>query len=360
MILFVGEQQAGHFVEEVAKDSVIFTGTILHVAETEELILAKPYSHIIIDLRQFIDSPSQIATELARIQKGYSNGQFVFFAIGYTAYSTLIRSLIDQNFSYFVLDPVLGRAKQELSKILSGYASIELPEKEQLEAKEEGSALVFPGQKSIAVAGCCRRIGTTTQALQICRYLMLKGKKACYISLFGNDIAIWKNILDGIEITEEDKSLGRFRPYGIDMYEPDKIVQIKSMSYDYLVYDFGDIHQKEFNSIQFLEKDIRIAVCGIKPVEIMATKELYSSLVSDSTSFIFSFIADDDKQSVLSLQGALSEKTVFAAYTPDPFVYTIKSNAIYDPIISVEGEAGSKSGKSKTPLKFLRRKGRVS
>ena len=61
MILFVGEQQAGHFVEEVAKDSVIFTGTILHVAETEELILAKPYSHIIIDLRQFIDSPSLIA-----------------------------------------------------------------------------------------------------------------------------------------------------------------------------------------------------------------------------------------------------------------------------------------------------------
>ena len=40
--------------------------------------------------------------------------------------------------------------------------------------------------KSIAFAGVCKHIGTTTQALQLLLYLKSKGKKVCYIEMNTN------------------------------------------------------------------------------------------------------------------------------------------------------------------------------
>lgn len=342
MILFCGLPNVGHFVAEIAgvdESDIKYTGNISHVADLEAIILECPYTNIMIDITKFTDMPDTVCSEICRIQQ-VCNTPFIFFALGYSEQSELVSRLIEHDFYYFILDPRPTEAKNQLKTALNGYATVTKLESSPAEdiatdAQTDGTLTV----KSIGVAGCCHRIGTTTQALQICKYLQLKQHRPCYINLSsGKDIEIWREILSDIENTKEDDLLHRLRYANIDMYaSAEFIADIKAMDYDYLVYDFGDIHNDRFNMIQFMEKDIRIIVSGIKPAEMYAMQDVYNAIAGKTAYYIFSFISDADKKDVLDMQSVLAERTQFASWAPDPFVYTSKSTPIYDSILSVTG-----------------------
>ena len=337
MILFVGTQESGYYVPELTGDEVKYTDSIYHVSELQNIILHQQYQRIIIDIKNFSDSADEVAAALSRLQKAVTT-RFIYFALGHSPKTTLVSALMQAGFVYFVFGPTIGKAKDQLRACLNGYATVEPIEEESEEKKEVVKPASDAGIKSIAVAGCCHRIGTTTQAIQICKYLLLKGKNPCYIALCDEKAAEWRPIL-GLEVTRDDEAYSRTRIADVDMYDdPNMIAKIKSLGYDYLVYDFGSIRDPNFSTMQFLEKDIRIIVAGVKPAEITAMKKVYDSMLSDSTYYIFSFISDDTKDSVLELQGKQAEKTEFAVYTPDPFVFTNKSISIYQNIINAEGK----------------------
>lgn len=347
MILFIGSQSVGHFVPEVAhKDEteIKYTGTISQVSLLESHILECQYEHIMIDLSKLTDMPDKICEELCRLQT-VCNTRFIFFALGHSENSELVSRLIEKGFYYFVMDPRPTAAKKQLETALHGFSTIQMPD----EPIEQHSAAIPEAentvQKSIGLTGCCSRIGTTTQALQICKYLQLLQKKVCYIEMNGNDVTIWSQILADVEITKEDEALGRLRYANLDMYSSaEHIASIRSMDYEYIVYDFGSAQDPNFNAIQFLEKDIRIVVGGINPSEMLAMQEIYNGIMAESVFYIFSFISDNDKQAVLDMQMALAEKTEFAPWAPDPFVYTNKSTPVYDNII---GATPTKAPKTK-------------
>lgn len=330
MILFVGTEGVGGYVPEVTGEQVKFTGSHNHINEIGELLLEQEYSHIIIDLKQFIDPAEKIATELARMQKVIDE-PFIFYALGKSQKSDIVNELLKRDFVLFVTSSVPGIANQELRTALNGYATITPPTvaptmEELVKAVEQPKK--DDNIKSVGVVGCCSRIGTTTQALQVVKYLISKGKKACYIAMDGSDITEWANIF-GVERSKDDLNLDRVRIKGVDMYnDPKKLALIKSMDYDYLVFDFGDIHRETFSMIQFIERDIRIAVSGVKPVEMNGMKAIYEPPLADATMYLFSFVSDDTKRSILKLQGPMAEKTFFAPYSPDPFVFTSKSGSV--------------------------------
>ena len=343
MILFVGTHESGYFVPELTGDEIEFTGSVYHVSELQDIILHQQYQRIIIDVKEFTDSAEDVASALSRLQKAVTT-RFIFFALGHSQKTTIVSALMQAGFVYFVFGPTANRAREQLRACLNGYATVE-PDEEKQETNEAVKTVSDAGIKSIAVAGCCHRIGTTTQAIQICKYLLNKGKNPCYISVCKDKAYRWREIL-GIEATKDDDAYSRTRIYDIDMYDdPNKIARIKNLGYDYLVYDFGCVHDKEFSTMQFLEKDIRIIVAGVKPSEIEGMNFVYDSLLSDSTYYIFSFISDDTKESVLALQGKQAEKTSFAVYTPDPFVFTTKSIGVYQSIINTEGKPKKEKGR---------------
>lgn len=349
MILFCGLPNVGHFIAEVAgteESDIKYTGSITHAEDLESMILECQYTHIIIDITKFTDMPEKVCAEICRLQK-VCNTPFIFFALGHSERSELVSRLIDQNFYYFVLDPRPTEAKRQLATALNGYATITKTEVSTTEDESTQKTEEISVTKYIGVAGCCHRIGTTTQAIQICKYLQLKQHKPCYINLSsGNDITIWRQILNDVENTKEDDHLNRLRYANIDMYaSPDFIADIKAMDYDYLVYDFGDIHDENFNMIQFMEKDIRIIVSGIKPAEMCAMQDVYNAVAGKTAFYIFSFISDADKKDVLDMQTILADRTQFAPWAPDPFVYTNKSTPVYDNIIAAtSGQGTNKKG----------------
>lgn len=353
MILFCGSQNVGHFVPEVAhvNDSeIIYTGTLNQVNTLEKYILDQAYTHIMIDLSKFHDMPDVICDEITRLQN-VCNTPFIFFALGHSERSELVSRLIDKGFFYFVTDPRPAAAKEQLYTALNGFSTIKQPEEATSPSPSSDEAAEKEHhQQSIGITGCCGRIGTTTQALQICKYLQLLQHKVCFVELNGNDVNIWSQLLADTEITKEDESLGRLRYANLDMYSSaERIAEIRAMDYDYIVYDFGSAQSDTFNSIQFLEKDIRIVVGGISPSEMIAMQEIYKGIMADSVYYIFSFISDADKQSVLDMQLGLADKTVFAPWAPDPFVYTNKSTPVYDKII------GAAAVKTTAPKGFFRK-----
>jgi len=175
--------------------------------------------------------------------------------------------------------------------------------------------------------GVCSRIGTTTQALQIVKYLQTKGKKACYLSMTGVPLTEWKELFGGEETDKADVELSRIRVRGVDMFfDPAKILKIEAEGYQYIVYEYGSLSNTKQNSqTEAMSKDIRIVVAGIKPGETEGLEKVFSSMVGNATYYIFSFVPESEKQNVLKNQGSMAEKTVFAAYTPDPFQLNLKT-----------------------------------
>ena len=242
-------------------------------------------------------------------------------------------ALTERGFTGFVTESIAGLANKQLQTALDGFASIEPYKPEHVSEDKPEQTSIEKKPTVISVAGCCNRIGTTTQALQIIKYLQFLGHKAAYIQL--NDSEYVQKAAGLYSAEDIDRSLGRVTLNGTDLYsKPDQIAEIRGMGYEYLVYDFGSFSSKSFNLIQFLEKDIRIIVGGDSPHELGAMQDVFRSpILQNSTYYIFSFVHENDFQEIRGLMEDKADMTFFAKYTPDPFVYTSDSNELYDKII---------------------------
>lgn len=339
-ILFVGTEQAGHYVPDVSKKSVEYTGDCLHIQSVRDWVIKADYEIVIFELSQFVDGAELLAAEFETLSK-VSNALFIFFYIGRNQNSLLVQALLKKGFNRFVTHSITAYAKEELQRCLLGYATIELEPDQVDEAIEKDNASKNMAQTIIAVAGCCKRIGTTTQAIQIVKYLQFRGHTACYIEMNDSRFVPSVGSLYDIKPAPEDLALRKITYNGVDMFAyPDRIGEIRALGYEYLVYDFGSITTATGNSIiQFLEKDIKIIVGGVAPSELEAMQAVLNKTIMQNVYYVFSFVHENDFKEVLELQDTKAASTVFAQYTPDYFVYTSSSNSIYDTIIGASNIA---------------------
>ena len=88
----------------------------------------------------------------------------------------------------------------------------------------------------------------------------------------------------------------------------------------------------------FFEKNIRIVVCGGSPDEIDRLTAMISQLYSDDKIYyVFSFVANHDKQNVLDIMSERKSKCYFAPYSPDCFAQISDENAdMYYDILGIE------------------------
>ena len=209
--------------------------------------------------------------------------------------------------------------------------------------------------ETIAVAGCCRRIGTTTQALQIIKYILLNGCRACYIQM--NDYGFVEKIASYYTDVLEDKEMGRVTYENIDMYyNLNRLPDILNMEYEYYIYDCGVYEQDDFNKISFLEKNIKIIVGGSKVNEIEYMTNAISTTYHTDVKYIFNYIEDvkDTKNDIIELMDNLEERTYFAPYAPNSFRLS-PEYSIYDSMIQCQPADGSLPIKKKKFSLFRRK-----
>ena len=186
--------------------------------------------------------------------------------------------------------------------------------------------------KTIAVAGCTRHIGTTTQALQAVKALIEAGFPTCYTEM--NRTGYLRNLVRLYANANDKNDLVTFS--GVTMYKRTHAKSMTRSGYEYIVRDYGAADEDTFEEASYAEQEIRIVVCGSKPNEIFKTQDLLINPIYDDAFFIFSFVPQDEQASILTLMGERADRTFFADLITDPFVLNQKSNTVFQKIINLK------------------------
>ena len=337
MIYFVGEQEKGYFIPDVAQkvnETYDFSGFVSDLDILTKNILSAAYQYVILHLPSLVVMDyTNIVSFCRNLMIANGNIRIIVMAEGYNINSKIIQAAISANVRYFMLGTNSSQLKQELTDAINGKSSIEkifdtLPTDEQKNKRKSEIEESFIGSRTIAVAGAQSRIGTTTQALQIVKHLLLQGFTACYIQLDSSDYVrkIAEFYFDAIDIPDE----GLIQYQNIDMYyKQELITDILAKNYDYYVYDFGNVLDKDFTLMQFLEKDTKIIVCGSKANELPYMQTVLELMSGSNVEYVFSFTSETDRKDILDNMEDKKKHTHFADYVPDPFSYMPSSKELF-------------------------------
>ncbi len=171
----------------------------------------------------------------------------------------------------------------------------------------------------IAVIGAMRRIGTTTVALQLVKYLNDQEEHAAAYLQYNNSdfITDLKEICCAdVDPAKPDKITFA----NTDIFsDPRKVNGIISSGYQYIVYDYGDI--KSISQSSAFEKDIIIIVGGGEPDEIRAMTTAMEVFNQKNVFYFFNFTPFSDREELLDMMEGYRNKTFFLDYIPDKFCY---------------------------------------
>lgn len=358
MVLFIGTETDGFFVEEVAAQfhmSVQYTGEILSLETLKYQALQERYQYIILDVSS-LSFASENMGEIMRNILQTIQGELIVFARGYMEESSMVKECVAAGVQFFLLSNGIAQLKEELSLAFQGKAS-------PFALQNNRTAKQLNGQTrshSIGVAGSLPRIGTTTQCIQIIKYLQQAGHTACYIEMNHNRyIAAMKEVYFDYMI---DEKTGKFSFEHIDCFEKENIVEVMKMNYDYLVYDFGSTTDSGFQLTSFLEKEKRIILCGSTPPELQAMERILDSFYHNDVEYLFSFVSEVEQSDVIDQMQERQNHVFFTGYTPDAFCYSSTNTAMYETMIplSSQQEAIELTQKKQKEHKgfFHRRKGK--
>lgn len=301
MIIFIGTQESGFFVEEILKnDDVVFTNDIA-IEDLERVALNKDYSCVVVDVSIWPLPQNEIVDALVKVAAAY-HGKLIIYAAGYSIDCKLCSALRNQGITNIITSSILSYVKDEFMKFYNDKApsSIIIPVKPSIEEKK-------PITSTIAICGSQSRIGTTTQCMQLVKYLTSNGFKTAYLEL--NDTEYVKKLKTLFGLSQNVFE-------GVELYTPEQISSISD--YDYIVYDYGSIKNSYFNMYSFLERQTKIVVCGAKPNEMeFSTAALKMFNLYKDVKYLFNFVAKADENDISSLMG--EHKTYFSPLIPDSY-----------------------------------------
>lgn len=356
MVLFVGTEQRGYFLKETAVMrgmDISYTGSNPSISMQLDIILEQPMRYLVIDIEQYVDAAADIAAEIERIRRA-KNCDVIIYAPGYNRDSLIIRELRKYDIRYYVFASTQAGAKEEFERCLNGYYidtnAAELIQEEEASIPERARLA-----KKIGVTGVCRRMGTTTAAIQIVKYLQLKGYNACYIEV--NETGFVEEQGQYFLDVDTDSALGRITYESVSMfYKQENLQEVLHQDYDFFVFDYGAYSERGFNKTSFLEKDIRIFIAGSKASEMCYTQEVIKNEYYTDVCYLFNFISEAEKADIMEYMEDKAEKTYFTVYTPDQFEYV--QNGEFERLLPVEDVSEEQRKKKRGFFNFRKKGGR--
>ncbi|QNM08302.1 hypothetical protein [Wansuia hejianensis] len=336
MITYIGPESRGKWMEEEAArwgESFRMVPERTKIADHVNAILDVKCDYMIFDIEQYADSADVLASQILSVHQ-VNNAKVIIYAPGYRPTSNVIVALLGKQFKNYIFGVNLSDQKDELGKCLNGYYDTHsIKEFGYVEpVLQEEAAKEYLNFHNIGVVGANPRMGTTTQAIQIIKYLLLMGYKACYIEMNGHHYV--ETLKDWYEVTCDD-NLGKITYCSVDMfYDLTKLQSVLKQGYDYYVYDYGVYNDPDFNKISFLERDFQIFVCGSGPDELEKAYQVLRNSFYNDVYYIFNLSPESDRTELLELMEDKQEQTFFSPYTPDPFVYC--NSDIYQKMVPVE------------------------
>ena len=365
-IIFVGSKGAGYFIDEEVKrlkGEIEFVESKAHISEQINTILPlakKGCTAIIYDAEQYVDSAEIIAAEIEKVHKAI-NAKAIVLASTANPNNVLIRACLDHGIKEFInIGLTITDQKDQFIKCVTDYYKNNPDERQDIrdieKIKDEEKKRVGT-LNTIGVVGSMHRIGTTTQCIQIAKYINYLGYTCCIIEMNENkyinktssarlhgktELSYAEKTMAVFGCEFIDDELGIFKIEGVTMlFNKDKFSEILKAGYDFLIYDYGVFSDIDFNKTAFLKDDLKFIVVGTSVTEIDITKEIASNISYQDAKLIFNFIPEIEKNEVLSLMDTIkigdksnTTRTFMTDYTPDPF--TLTNLSFYNELLSIE------------------------
>lgn len=191
--------------------------------------------------------------------------------------------------------------------------------------------------RTIGFVGCMNHIGTTTQAIQaVLSLIEQKNLNVCYLE--SNRTNYVDNVKNLYRMVEDKDAYIKFS--GIDMYRRNyaNLIYSSNRNYDFIVKDFGNANSETFEEGAFSEQQIKVVICGSKPNEIFETQHILMNEMFKDAYFVFSFVPEDERASILALMRSKANKTFFSDIILDPYRLNPSSVNIYQNILKVKQE----------------------
>lgn len=339
MIIFIGSEEHGFFLNEITAEEILYTGEI-HLNSLSDCANSQTSSCIVIDITQWAESSELITKEICNTAL-LTRSKIIIYAVGFAVNSVLCNSLKICGLHNIITAGNFADIKTEFTAF---YNNNENKTIETVFDQDLTVSKTSARASTIAVAGSQNRIGTTTQCFQIAKYLTAKGFKTAYLEF--NKTNYLKQLKKLFSLSENDFSFE-----GINLFPAKEINRILQ-EYDYIIYDYGSITDKDFNPYSFLEKSKCMIVCGATPSEIdysTAALSLFQS--NENIVYLFNFVPKADETDIAALMGG--HKVFFSPLIPDMFTVLNEQQNLYNRIIEPD-TVSSENKKHKKGLFFRR------
>ena len=312
----------------------------LYKFAVQDLKSLSSYNTIIIDINSTKEKEDDIINAIVAIKTMYEI-KIIILALGYKEGNSLLAKLFNEGIYNFVngtdYETQKMQFKQCFNKNGNNYkdsirfrGEIAKIGKDTVVIKREYKTL--KQYVSIGVTGTEKHIGVTTQCLLIAQFFNSIGMRACYIC--------GKDEIDNIEVDKDRvirKSENLIVYRGIDLYSKNSTIEAMNYGYDFYIYDLGVLNDNNMDN--FISKDIKILVGGLKYWEMPKTIPLLS-IFEESTEInhIFNFCSEDIQKEWKDYY----DNTFFSEYTPDPFSVDVNVDIYHEIFKDYIAEKSSK------------------
>lgn len=335
-LIYLGNTNNRYYIEEPAKQygcEVEIGGYVSSANSMLDRVISGDYDYIVVDVKDLIISPDEfkIAIEQMKIA---TKARVGIMGQGLSSTMRVIQSAIEGGCDNIMLSAYPRELINECEEFIQGNSNIEiytnsLNEKVAAEKVNKIKPLtaVNINRQTVGIAGISNRIGVTTQALQLCKYLLTKGKSVCYVEM--NNSRFVDLINEFYEESIENETLGCVEYEGIEMYrKSDNVDELLTRNYEYYIYDYGYFGAEDFQKTSYYEKNKKIMVCGTSPAELEKFQEYLNELYPRQISYIFSFTTEKEKEDIDDIMDDKVNDTYIADITPDMFVLQKRTRII--------------------------------
>lgn len=295
-------------------------------------------THLIVDLSALTGSEDETLRAIRSFRTMY-RARVIIVAIGYEAGNYVLSKLFEEGIYDFVTAIKTEEQAKEIASVLNEGMTYQDSVKYHIEPKtkkgkgKSEKVVVKEIHKkvrqmiTVGVIGTQHRVGTTTQALLLTRYLIELGYKACYVNATGSD-----EISSLSEFYSTPKNDGVLTISGMNIYyDNNGIGKAVNSEYEFVVFDDG-----VFNGslATLLQRDIKIVVSGAKAWECSYLGSIFSSLadISQKVNFILSFVDESEQNDIKNMMGPYKKDTYFSQYACLPFFKTA-NRTMYNDIL---------------------------
>lgn len=344
-ILYIGNRNTAFIFQKITEQAEAELETFSALTATKNQIidkaLSESYEMIVINAPECYEVQAEIISIIETINTSVNTNstKVVLMAPKYNPNSHLIVAAAQKGIRFYITSNQATDMIEEFKTAKAGISNIPIDvyQEQERTAKEDFiSAAERFSSVEIAVGGSMSRIGTTTIAIQLIKFLQSEGKTACYVDLSNTDyMELATNYYD---TESHEKDLNKFNLAGVDIYTnvtQEILYQIHVRNYNFIIYDTGSLLNNSISTSDFLRKSIKLLCVGNKPNENKTLKSVADTLYNTKINYVYSFVPNDEIDDIREELGKwFGSACYFAPYIPDAFSLNNESRAMFRAILS--------------------------